>query len=182
MRYYEPCKVTKLLGDQTDFFDPGADNLVRQLIEYVVKCEGPISLDLASKRVAAHWGFEKVSSRVKERVSKILSSTSVHKTESNEQVFLWPINIDPTYYRIFRVPSDSSATRRQPEDLPPEEIANAALYVLEAQISMQIDDLVIETARLFGFARTGRTVADTVRQGIKTLLKRGHAIEKKWLH
>lgn len=43
---------------------------------------------------------------------------------------------------------------------------------------MPTDNLVSETARIFGFARTGQTVASNIRMGIEVLLKRGDAIEQ----
>ncbi|MBI2842661.1 MAG: DUF3320 domain-containing protein [Armatimonadetes bacterium] len=175
---YEPCRVTKVLGDLAAFYEPYADDTIRQVVENVVKCEGPISLGLASRRVAAHWGIGKVGSRVAERISQMVSRAKVARTASQGRVFLWRPEVNPDHYRLFRVPGDDDTSRRGAEDLPPEEIANAALHVLEDQVSMPVDDLVSETARVFGFARTGHTVAHSIRLGIEMLLKRGDAIEQ----
>lgn len=178
MQPYVPYKVTKVFGDLAAFYDPRADDFIKQVLESVVECEGPISVSLASRRVAAHWGIVKVGPKVTKRVSLIISGARVRWTLSADGVFLWPAEVDPAQYRTFRVPGNSDATRRSPKDLPPEEIANAALYVLDGQVSMPIDELVVETARILGFARTGHTVARSMRLGVKTLLKRGDAIER----
>lgn len=84
----------------------------------------------------------------------------------------------PSNYKLFRVPSEDESTRRDPDDLPSEEIANAALHVLESQVSIPTAELITETARIFGFARTGKDVAHSMRLGINVLLKRGDAIEQ----
>ncbi|MEN6520926.1 MAG: DUF3320 domain-containing protein [Armatimonadota bacterium] len=175
---YEPYKISKVLGDLTSFYQPGTDRMIRQIIEDVVKCEGPVSLDLTARRVAGHWGIGKVGSKVAERISQIASHANVARTTSQKRVFLWRPEVTPGHYRIFRVPGNDDASRRSANELPPEEIANAALHILEGQISMPIDDLVNETARIFGFARTGQTVASNMRVGIETLLKRGDATEQ----
>jgi hypothetical protein len=56
-----------------------------------------------------------------------------------------------------------------------EEVANAAMYVLETQISLPVDDLVRETARVFGFHRTGKQVSNSMLDGIKLLVQKGRA-------
>lgn len=178
MRLYEPYKADQIFGDLAAFYDSRADNTIRRIVESVVKREGPISLGLASKRVAAHWNISKIGSRVAERIAQIAERAQIVQKRCNDRIFLWPIEEDPSDYKLFRVPSEDESTRRDPDDLPPEEIANAALHILESQVSIPTAELITETARIFGFARTGKDVAHSMRLGINVLLKRGDAIER----
>jgi hypothetical protein len=175
---YEPYRVSKVVGDLTAFYLPSADSRIRQIIEDVVGQEGPVSMELTARRVAGHWGIGKIGSKVAKRISQIASSANITKTKTEGRIFLWPPGVDPGDYKIFRVPGNDDNTRRNADELPPEEIANAALSIIENQVSMPADDLVSETARMFGFARTGQTVALCLRTGIDILLRRGDATEQ----
>jgi len=66
----------------------------------------------------------------------------------------------------------------RPRISPPEEIANAAQHLLSQHISLPLDDLVRETARLFGYQRTGQRVEPAMRRGIALLLTRQMAREE----
>jgi hypothetical protein len=77
------------------------------------------------------------------------------------------------------VPGEDEISRREARDLPPEEIANAALAVLEQQVSLPAADLMRETGRLFGFQRMGQTVEKCMSEGIGLLFKSGKASEQE---
>lgn len=52
-------------------------------------------------------------------------------------------------------------------------MANAAAAVLKQQISLPMSDLIRETARLFGFQRTGSQVEQFVQEGIELFNSKG---------
>ena len=56
------------------------------------------------------------------------------------------------------------------DDIPAEEILFAMRLILQAQLRLSRADLIRETARLFGFARTSAVIEaaaeDAIRQGI----------------
>ena len=60
-------------------------------------------------------------------------------------------------------------------DICPEEVSVAVREVLEAQISLSQEDLIRETARLFGYARLGNIVESSMQQGIDKAIQRGFA-------
>jgi len=69
---------------------------------------------------------------------------------------------------------DGSGDRR-PEDLPPEEIANAALEILRGHVSMTMLDLSRETARRLGYSRLGSRLTEAMEEGIRLICARGSA-------
>lgn len=160
---------------QFDFYEAAAGPVLTQLIAGVVEEEGPISLGLLCQRTAPFWGIGRMTSRVEQRVSSLARRAGVKMTVASDVVFLWPKGVDPETYSDFRVPGDA---RREAGDLPPEEIANAAVHVLKWQVSLPVDDLVRELARLFGYQRIGQQVDRCLRQGIALLLRRGGAVEQ----
>ncbi len=172
---FQPARV---LGDLNAFYDPSSDRAIRAMIEAVVQQEGPVSLNLLLQRVAECWGIKRVAHRVRERIETMVGSCQVRSCRSDNRVFLWPPAQEPDEYRAFRVPGVDERSRRDVSDIPPEEIAAAALFVLASQVSLPMPDLIRETARQLGFRYAGQTVGQYVRQGIEVLLKRGGAAEQ----
>jgi very-short-patch-repair endonuclease len=175
---YEPFQISGIFGDLSAFYQPSADRLIKHVLEEIVNKESPIAMTLAARRVAAHWGIGKVGSGVSKRINHIVSSANIKYSKSNGRFFLWECGTNPSEYKLFRVPGKDEASKRSADELPPEEIANAGLHVLKNQISLPIDDLICETARVFGYARTGQKVALSMKSGIDLLVARGDASEQ----
>lgn len=70
------------------------------------------------------------------------------------------------------MPDGTPESLRDVGDLPLEEIANGALYLLRQTISLPRVDLVRETSRLFGFGRMGRPIEDRLLLGVDLLIRR----------
>ena len=171
---YPPVAPFASAGSPADFYEPSAVATIRARLLEVVRREGPISLPLAARRVAAAWSLPRVSARTVERIRRLIPAAEV-RLQSQAGEFLWPIPIDPAGYATFRVPDANGRGARPVEDVPLEEIANAAVHILEHHLSAPLDELVRETARLFGCKRLGRVVDERIRKGIEGLVARGIA-------
>jgi hypothetical protein len=108
-------------------------------------------------------------------VRRLLPLEEVRARSSGADVFLWPVGANPDTYGNFRVPGASPEVLRDAEDLPVEEVANAALFLLRQHISAPERDLARETGRLFGFQRAGGRVERRMRAGIELLIEGGAA-------
>jgi len=93
-------------------------------------------------------------------------------------VFLWMPTQDPESFSLFRISGENENSKRDAEDLPPQEVANAALHILDQNVSLPVVDLVRETARLLGYQRTGPMVDKAMRAGIQLLVRKGRAKEE----
>lgn len=175
---YQPFPIRKILGNLEAFYLPSTDQSIRIILEGVINHEGPISISLAARRVAAHWGIKRVTENIQARITAQLSNAKIKKTVGDGMIFLWPIERDPATYTTYRIPGKDDDAKRNAEDLPPEEIANAAMHIIEQQISLPMSDLIRETARIFGFQRTGQNVEIRMRAGINVLLARSGAEEQ----
>lgn len=78
---------------------------------------------------------------------------------------------------IYRSP-ENDADKRNADDIPPVEIANAAKQVLKEQISLSKEDLIRETARLFSLSKVGSIVDTAMKQGIELAVANGYAKEQ----
>jgi very-short-patch-repair endonuclease len=172
---YRPALVTVPRADTAQFFS-GPIEPIRRHVEAVVRQEAPISLGLAARRVARAWNIERVTERAVARFADVAQTCSAVRLERIGLVtFLWPATVDPAAYRDFRTPGDGADGERPAEDLHPVEVANAAHYVLTRHVSLPLDDLVRETARLLGYQRLGRRVRDSMQRGVEHLVASGRA-------
>lgn len=97
---------------------------------------------------------------------------------SRRKGFLWQNGVDPAAWREVRVPVDGQeATHRSADQIPPEELANAAEWVVQQAISISRDELVRETAFVFGITRRGRRVREAVEGAIGLLVDSGRCVE-----
>jgi very-short-patch-repair endonuclease len=175
---YEPFTFRELMGTPDGFYEAKSDNSIRALIEAVVCKEGPVSLDIVARRVAEHWRVGRVTSRAVNRIESLIGKSDVKVVREAEGIFLWAPNQDAKTFSLFRIAGENENSKRDAEYLPPQEIANAALHVLEQNVSLPIADLVRETARLLGYQRTGPAVDKSMRSGVGILVKNGGAKEE----
>ena len=175
---YEPFTVREIKGTTDDFYDVKSNSSIRALIEAVVSKEGPVSLDLVARRVAEHWGVGRVTARTVKRIEASTGKANVKVVREADMVFLWAPSQDPKTFTLFRVAGENENSKRDAEYLSPQEVANAALHVLEQHVSLPVADLVRETARLLGYQRTGPAVDKAMRGGIGLLVRKGGAKEE----
>lgn len=175
---YEPFKMESIKGTAEDFYDNRSDKKIAELIELVVGVEGPITIELATRRVAAHWQISRVTSKAIDRIEAISKKTNVKGISEGQNVILWMAAQDPETFSQFRTPGTDEISRRSPEEIPLKEIANAAERILKQHISLPINDLVRETARLFGYQRTGQALANVIRSSCGILYRSGVAKEE----
>jgi hypothetical protein len=173
---YRPLQVQKSYGSVQDFYESGSSSRIKETIARVVQVEGPIKLELAAKRVTSFWGFGRVGKRALDRVRSLVPKDKVNIQKTKIGTFLWPADQDPDTYAGFRIPGDDPDSQRSPEDLPVEEVANAALHVLGQEISLPLEDLARSTSRVFGFQRAGPVVQDRMQRGIRLLADKGAAV------
>jgi very-short-patch-repair endonuclease len=166
---YEETPSFVKLGAQDDFHEPEATERIREVMRAVLAHEAPVSLELFTRRVAAPWGHTRLTARLTDRVTEALPPDEFRQIRGTSEEFLWRADQDPETYEGFRVPAPDGQGERQPEDIPPEEYANAALMVLRGHVAMSLTDLSRETARAFGFHRLGSKLTECTEDGIRAL-------------
>jgi hypothetical protein len=87
---------------------------------------------------------------------------------------VWPAGVDPAGWTRIRGPAVEGVSREAGE-LPAEEIAAAAAWLLSTNLSMPTADLLRETARVFGIQRMGAKVSEAMAAGVDLLVTRGRA-------
>jgi very-short-patch-repair endonuclease len=143
-----------------------------RLVEKVVTTEGPVHVDLVARRLAQAWGLQRVGSRVDAAATEAIRRAARGGKMKQTGYFLWPA--DPQFRLRVRVPSPGDPeTQRKVEHIAPEEIGLAMRHIVKAGIGISRDALLIETARVFGFERTGYQIRDHLDGVVRKLLTRG---------
>lgn len=137
------------------------------LLKYLVNNEGPIQLSAACRRLASSWGMTRSLERVERRITMIARGLSLASEIEIRDDFLWPIRKRKI---LVRRPAPGESPRPINE-IAPEEIAEAALLCLQNGFSLTREDLVVQTAHLLGFARTGKTERGCIERVFERLFK-----------
>jgi very-short-patch-repair endonuclease len=148
---YELTSLDK--GNPDLFYEGGSmSTLAGQLLQ-VIETEGPVSQAVVFKRVTRAWGLSRVGSRIEAHLSALVPRQVVRTTD-NGVTFYWPEHANPSTWEGIRVPESDLETRRGIDEISPEELGNAAVYILMQQGGTSQDGLAKAVCRLLGVART----------------------------
>jgi hypothetical protein len=171
---YKPAELQVMMGvTYEDLLAYSSTQTLMQQIRQVIDIEAPVMQTLLCRRVLAAWGVSRLGTRIQSRFEQVFSVMPLNTTQDQDgNTCFWKEEQIPGAYADFRIPG-SEAERRNAEDLPAREVANAVRGVLTAQISMPEDDLVRETAKLFQYGRVGGNVESAMRRGIQEAIQQG---------
>lgn len=161
-------------GTPQSFYWRSSDATLRRLLVALVDGEGPIHVDHLCRRVMEPYGLKAVTARLRYRVQQLLEPLADARMLALVGDFAWPAGIRPDDYRGCRGPA-ADGRERPLVEIATEELANAAARVLSASFSLEEDELLRETARLFGIHRVGPKVASTLGPAVDLLVARGVA-------
>lgn len=176
---YRAYQVKRALSEPQEFYSMSATSRIRQLILEVTQAEGPVALEVVARRVAARWGMTRLGANIRERVADIAGQTAVTQVRHGDVVFLWPRGLNPATYTDFREPGVGENEQRAIDEIAPEEIAVAAIHVLQEQVSLPWEALIRETALLFGYQRAGQTIQRIVGSAIEMAIRQGRAVKNE---
>lgn len=163
-------------GAQTfsgELHDPVNAQKVRDLVMAFIATEAPLLYDTLCSEVALAWGLQRAGSRIREVVRDAAKQCGLAVRRAGKREFVWSKELTEKPYKTFRIPDEGDSKARTAEEICPEEIANAAAYILTQNISMGKDDLARETAKVFGITRLGNKVRSSFDEGIELLMKNG---------
>jgi len=164
---YESASVV-LLGTSEQFYEPRARVQIAERLQAIVAVEGPVHVDRAARILVACWGMARVGRTLRNTIADALRVCPGVKRIGD---FYWLADVALADWEFFRQPADGD--RRSPAEIPAEEWAAAALWVVRRARSLSRDELERETAKLLGFAQLGRKVRAGAGRGVDHLVGRG---------
>lgn len=152
-------------GPADDFYEPRSRPIIQVQINRIIEDEGPITEALITRRVAQEWGFSRVASKIRQVVEGNLHQAAGQLTGTT----YWPESIEPAEYKNYRV---ADRETRKFDDVPTEELCNAAFDILDKYISFPADGLAAEIARSFGFNRVTQSTAQICEVALSEMINR----------
>ena len=124
---------------------------IAKSIASCVETESPVHHDVLLRRISAGWGYSRTGARITEQLNQaVLSALKSGAIERRGQ-FYW----DPGNPEVKVRSLTSNGAPRSIEHIAGEEIIAAFEIALEHAMSLRDDELILRTARLFGYQRTG---------------------------
>lgn len=153
-----------------DFY--AAHRAVKTVLISIIEAESPVHIDTAVRRTASAWGITRAGHRVRDVVMSAAGSAISEGSILRRGTFLYRTGESQVAVRRNAPGGDT----RKAFEIAPEEIAEAARLILQDFIRLSRDDLIIATARLLGFERTGTDVRRVMSDGIDVLVDSGVAM------
>lgn len=153
------------------FLLPRHSAAVAQAIAVLVQVEAPVAFDRLARRVAAAFGIERVTERVRDRIRDLLPPGRI-----DADAVVWAATDQPGRLVGFRVPGDGDTGQRRAEELPLLEVGNAMRWLLRQHGALSRDDLAREAARQFGIARLGSVVRAVMAEALQRLAADGEVL------
>ena len=153
----------KRLGRASSYYDFHESVNRRQQADMVVELvnlEAPIHIDYAIRRVAEAWGISRLGHRVVAAGRQAIQQAVRRKAVEVRGDFLWKPGQALTHVRV-PDPGDP-ATRREINEIAPEEIDLALARLSEASAGLDADQIVSQVARVLGFERTGGRIQNAI--------------------
>jgi hypothetical protein len=147
-----------------------AARVVRRVLTAGIKAEGPIHVDRLAKLTVGAFGMNRASESRKSTLLSLLPPSAMVDD------YLWPEGVSPESWTGFR--RQMSSTDRPLEHIAREELANAMVALCRASAGMRRDELLTQTAAVFGYKRRTATVTPLLEAGLSFALERGRLTEQ----
>jgi hypothetical protein len=147
-----------------------AARAVRRVMAAGVKAEGPIHVDRLAKLTVNAFGLNRASEGRKKALLALLPPSAVVED------YLWPEGVSPDTFSGFR--RQTASTDRPIDAVAPEEIGNAMVSLCRAGAGMMADELLTQTAAIFGYKRRTAAVTPALEAALKLALHRGRLVEQ----
>lgn len=143
--------------------------LQSRLLEELVREEGPVHFLYAVQRLASAWEVRRVGQKIFHAAKEALDMLIKDHRLTVKGEFLWPNDLLDV---PVRVPVASMPESFRPaEQIPPEEIEKAIRLIVQYALSISIESLVAEAARLFGFIHPSEKTKQIILDIYNTMIR-----------
>ncbi|HEX5596090.1 MAG TPA: DUF4011 domain-containing protein [Micromonosporaceae bacterium] len=169
----------RLIGSQRDISalrtDERVQSLVRAAMHEVIAAEGPIEQHRLARLTLAQFGVVKPRPERRAAVLALLEPACLRQ-HPEAGTFAWPATVDPQSWRGLRTTQQSAD--RSFAEIPPEEIANAACFVLAERPRWGEDELLRSVRELLGYPRKTEKIDRLLRYGVELAVRSGRVVRE----
>lgn len=174
---YKVCKLKAGPQEGIEFHDPAARPTLARMLREVIEVEGPVHIEVATRRLVSAWGLTRAGRRIREAVRGAFNSLKGEGKVKRIGKFLWPSRV--VFELTVRQPNpEDEDTLREIAFIPQEELELAVMNAVRDALSISEDDLVKAVARIFGFDRTGVNIRGRMETIFRQMTSRGMLVLK----
>jgi very-short-patch-repair endonuclease len=140
---------------------------IAQVISQVVETEGPVHTDEIARRIREAFGLQRTGSQILAHIREGLNYLS-RKTRLEQDGEFW--SFAGRDLEMVRDRRNAGASLRRALMIAPNEYQLAIKTVISETVEISRQDLVVETARLFGFDRTGPDLKEAIEEQTRKLI------------
>lgn len=160
------------------FLAASSTRVIQDAVTAMLAVEAPASRHRVALAVLGLFGKKRAGKKLVARFEKAVGSMPKDRRPVLRGEIMWRADQDPDSYPGYRVAGESPQSQRRAEELPPEEVANAAAEVLGEAVAMPEEDLRRECIRRLGFGRTGGKLEAAAAAGLDCLEARGGCVRE----
>jgi hypothetical protein len=164
---YKECVLSAPI--RRDLLDLSVPDVSRLALT-VVEAEGPIHTEEVARRIREAFGLQKTGKRILTHVRSGLMHLLRTKMITRDGEFWFAVG---TEIQTVRHRRKAPLSLRRATMIAPVEYQLALTKIISDVVTISRDDLVVETARLFGFDRTGPDLRDAIDRQLSALVKAG---------
>ncbi len=167
-------EATFSVSSNQEIHELSPDQLGR-VVEGVVKVEGPVHTSEIARRIASLWGLSRTGSRITKSVDNAIDYMASRGKINLRGEFVF----HPKGEIEIRSREDvQSPGLRKSELLPPTEIEQATIAIVEINLGISAEEVIKETSQLFGFKSTSSKLKATIHTVIQRLIE-NESIEQR---
>ncbi|PGH44963.1 hypothetical protein COO58_11395 [Micromonospora sp. WMMA1996] len=173
VRPFVPYAPTPL-GDQGDLdlltSDQRVRGQIREALREIIAVEGPVEQHRLARLTLARFGFLRTR---EDRRLAVLALVDARRWYDHPTVgrYAWPEGTDPRSWQAYRVTQLSND--RAFEEVPPEEVANAFVHVLQGVPSLDEERLLRAGLERLGYRRRTEKIDRLLRYGLHVAVTSG---------
>jgi hypothetical protein len=151
------------------------EKIKSQIVE-VVNREAPISKGLLYRRILQAWNVSRAVARLDAHLDSIIQDAGLASVQHHQPFYVstdsHTSNLKMAHYRT------NDIEKRSIEDIAPEELAIAIIEAVYQNLSIEEEELLRYTARLFGFAKVGRQIDASIRYAVDLAVNQGRIVRE----
>jgi very-short-patch-repair endonuclease len=167
---YKECVLT--VPFRRDLLDLPISETSRFALE-IVEAEGPIHTHEVARRIREAFGLQKTGKRILAHIKSSLDHLSRNGRVSSDGEFWSAVGQNISTVRNRR---HAALPLRRATMISPAEYQIALSTIVADAVTISGNDLVVETARMFGFDRTGPDLKEVIDRQVERLVKEGRIV------
>lgn len=171
---YQTARLSLGRGQQAELHKV-AQYRLREWIEVVVQRESPVHTQEVASRIAGAFGVKRVGRRIRQAMDAAVAQAVIDGQVRQRGDFLWWSEMGSVPVRDR---SELSHRSRKVELIPPEELAEAVLRVVNSSVGIAPEEAVTEACRLLGYGRVSEQLKKAAWQAKERLLREGNIQEQ----